>query len=116
MLISLINLQIAFVERYCLGCEVRRARTRFGRIRHPYARFEPYPKMNRALVFSQLQPTILLSRSFTRPCPDSAANSPDIIAMESVQLSCVGHVGPYRTVQLSKIIDPAIERRRCVLH
>ncbi len=28
----------------------------------------------------------------------------------------VGHVGPYRTVQLSKIIDPAVERRRCVLH
>ena len=29
--------------------------------------------------------------------------------------SCVGRVGPYRTVQLSKIIDPATERRRCVL-
>ncbi len=30
--------------------------------------------------------------------------------------SSVGQVGPYRTVQLSKIIDPAVERRRCVLH
>jgi arylformamidase len=29
--------------------------------------------------------------------------------------SCVGRVGPYRTVQLSKIIDPANETRRCVL-
>lgn len=28
----------------------------------------------------------------------------------------VGRLGPYRTVQLSKVIDPAIERRRCVLH
>ena len=29
--------------------------------------------------------------------------------------SPVGRVGPYRTVQLSKIIDPLTERRRCVL-
>lgn len=29
--------------------------------------------------------------------------------------SCVGRVGAYRTVQLSKIIDPRTERRRCVL-
>ncbi|HEY0865112.1 MAG TPA: cyclase family protein [Lacunisphaera sp.] len=30
--------------------------------------------------------------------------------------SAVGRVGPYRTVQLSKVLDPATERRRCVLH
>ncbi len=29
--------------------------------------------------------------------------------------SPVGRIGPYRTVQLSKVIDPATERRRCVL-
>jgi arylformamidase len=29
--------------------------------------------------------------------------------------SPVGRVGPYRTVQLSKVINPATERRRCVL-
>src|SRR6185369_11339817 len=29
--------------------------------------------------------------------------------------SPVGRTGPYRTVQLSKIIDPRTERRRCVL-
>ena len=29
--------------------------------------------------------------------------------------SPVGRTGPYRTVQLSKIIDPGTERRRCVL-
>ncbi len=27
----------------------------------------------------------------------------------------VGKVGPYRTVSLSKVIDPAIEKRRCVI-
>jgi len=35
--------------------------------------------------------------------------------MPSSSPSCVGRVGPYRTVQLSKIIDPQTERRRCVL-
>ena len=30
--------------------------------------------------------------------------------------NCVGRVGPYRTVNLSKIIDPRIEKRRCELH
>jgi arylformamidase len=30
--------------------------------------------------------------------------------------SCVGRVGPYRTINLSKIIDPKVERRRCQLH
>ncbi len=28
----------------------------------------------------------------------------------------VGRLGRYRTVQLSKVLDPATERRRCVLH
>ena len=35
--------------------------------------------------------------------------------MPSSSPSPVGRVGPYRTVQLSKIIDPRTERRRCVL-
>ena len=35
--------------------------------------------------------------------------------MKHVLPSSVGHIGPYRTVQLSKIIDPAVERRRCIL-
>lgn len=30
--------------------------------------------------------------------------------------SCVGRLGSYRTVNLSKIIDPKVERRRCLLH
>lgn len=30
--------------------------------------------------------------------------------------SVVGRLGPYRTVQLSKVLDPAAERRRCVLN
>ena len=34
--------------------------------------------------------------------------------MEQVQ-DVSGNVGPYRTVNLSKIIDPATEKRRCVL-
>jgi kynurenine formamidase len=29
--------------------------------------------------------------------------------------SPVGRIGPYRTVQLSKVIDPTTERRRCIL-
>jgi arylformamidase len=29
---------------------------------------------------------------------------------------CVGRVGPYRTINLSKTIDPKVERRRCQLH
>ena len=29
--------------------------------------------------------------------------------------NCVGQLGPYRTVTLSKIIDPATEKRRCKL-
>jgi arylformamidase len=29
---------------------------------------------------------------------------------------CIGRVGPYRTVNLSKTIDPKVERRRCQLH
>jgi len=36
--------------------------------------------------------------------------------MNSSPVSCVGRVGPYRTVQLSKVIDPATERRRCKLN
>lgn len=35
--------------------------------------------------------------------------------MASPAPSPVGRVGPYRSVQLSKIIDPVTERRRCVL-
>lgn len=35
--------------------------------------------------------------------------------MPSASPSPVGRTGPYRTVQLSKIIDPRTERRRCVL-
>lgn len=36
--------------------------------------------------------------------------------MSNISLpSVVGRLGPYRTVQLSKVIDPATERRRCVL-
>lgn len=36
-------------------------------------------------------------------------------AMAVASPSPVGRVGPYRTVQLSKIIDPVTESRRCVL-
>ena len=43
----------------------------------------------------------------------SAASTP---AQPSETPSCVGRVGPYRTVNLSKLIDPNVERRRCRLH
>jgi len=33
----------------------------------------------------------------------------------SVGIQCVGSVGPYRTISLSRVIDPATEKRRCRL-
>lgn len=46
---------------------------------------------------------------------DAAANQGSIVKVSETP-PCVGCLGPYRTVNLSKIIDPKVERRRCRLH
>jgi hypothetical protein len=36
-------------------------------------------------------------------------------SMNTTSHSAVGRIGPYRAIRLSKILDPATEKRRCAL-